>query len=313
MSYQIFDYKNLLQNLPFEVNKIFDIFLNDIRLVGGSVRDLIIKKEVKDFDFVTKFLPEEIIKILQKNKIKALLTGVKFGTITAVLNDKNFEITTLRKELKNDGRHCEVKFVDDYAVDAARRDFTINALYFDYQGLVHDYFNGKSDLENKIVRFIGDAHQRIEEDFLRILRFFRFSCQYASNLDDQGFKACVAQKKNLIKLSKERIRQELIKLLCIDEKKAIINILKILNETKISDEIFAQSLHYQGLELSFILAEELNVNILTNLKLAFLFLQNDASHQFYWMDKICVTNSEKKYFYFLAEKLTKLNGVVDFL
>lgn len=188
----------MLSSLPPEVKKIFKIFTKDgdeIRLVGGSVRDLLLNKKVKDFDFATKLLPEEVIKILEQNKLKAIPTGKKFGTITAVVNGKNFEITTLRKDSETDGRHCKPEFVDDYFLDAARRDFTVNALYLDSSGVIHDYFDGKSDLKNKKIKFIGDANRRIEEDFLRILRFFRFSCEYAEKLDVEGLKACVKQKK----------------------------------------------------------------------------------------------------------------------
>lgn len=142
-----FPYPELIKKLPTEVLQLFEVFLKDtklggdeIRLVGGCVRDMIANLEVKDFDFATKFLPEQVIEILTKNKIHAVPTGIKFGTITAVINKQHFEITTLRKDNQQDGRHCEPEFIDDYFFDAARRDFTMNALYLDNNGLVHDYF-----------------------------------------------------------------------------------------------------------------------------------------------------------------------------
>ncbi len=183
-----------------EIKKIFDIFGDDLRLVGGCVRDLLLEKKVNDFDFATRFIPSETIKILERNKIKAVPTGVKFGTITAVIDSKNFEITTLRKDNETDGRHCEPEFVDDYALDAARRDFTVNALYMDRVGKISDYFDGISDLKKQKIRFIGDANERIAEDYLRILRFFRFSARYAKRLDREGFAACVSNKSGLKKL-----------------------------------------------------------------------------------------------------------------
>ena len=192
MNHKNFSHPKLVNNLPQEVKTLFEIFGDDIRLVGGCVRDLLLKKPVNDFDFATKNTPQKTTEILERNKIRAVPTGVKFGTITAVINGQNFEITTLRKDNETDGRHCNPQFVDDYFFDAARRDFTINALYLDSTGLVTDYFDGNSDLKAKKVRFIGDAVKRIEEDYLRILRFFRFSCEYAVELDQKGLAACVA-------------------------------------------------------------------------------------------------------------------------
>ena len=220
------------KKFPSEVKKIFSIFGDEIRLVGGSVRDLLLKKKVSDFDFATTYLPQEIEKILKKNKIKSVPTGKKFGTITAVINGKNFEITTLRKDNETDGRRCKPQFVDDFKLDAARRDFTINGLYSDAEGKIHDYFDGISDLKKGKVRFIGDAKKRIEEDFLRILRFFRFSCEYGKSLDQKGLAACISLKKNLKKLSRERIRQEFLKLIASSKKDRLIAIFKSSKKQK---------------------------------------------------------------------------------
>ena len=207
--------KNLkiFENLPPEVLKIFAIFGENIRLVGGSVRDLILAKKVHDFDFACKFLPKKIEKILNENNIKSVPTGLKYGTITAVINHQNFQITTLRKDENQKGRYCEVNFVEDFYEDAKRRDFTINALYLDSLGEIHDYFNGIADLKNHNVRFILDPKTRIQEDYLRILRFFRFSCDYAQNLDKEGLEACLQFKNSLEILSKERVREEFLKII----------------------------------------------------------------------------------------------------
>jgi len=323
---------NLTKNLPPEVQKIFNIFLSkgdEIRLVGGCVRDLIIEKQVNDFDFATKFLPEEIIKILEKNKIQAIPTGVKFGTITAVVNHKNFEITTLRKDFETDGRHCQPEFIDDYFLDAARRDFTINALYLDSKGFVHDYFDGISNLKNQEVKFIGNAQERIEEDFLRILRFFRFSCDYAKKLDEVGLKACFVKKSGLQKLSRERIRMEFLKLISSPRKAALIEILKQAEEQKILSEIFSTKLDIKALETIFQIEDKLQISVDLNLKIAALFLVSCYSHEGFnplpaenwipaftgmakwsWNDKgsrmtaeIMATNSEKQYLQFLIKNI----------
>jgi poly(A) polymerase len=218
---------HIFANLPDEVLKLFAIFGENIRLVGGSVRDLILEKNVNDYDFACKFLPTEIVEILTKNNIKSIPTGLKYGTITAVINHKNFQITTLRKDKNQKGRDCDVNFVEDFYEDAKRRDFTINALYLDSLGQIHDYFNGIDDLENQKVRFILDAKTRIQEDYLRILRFIRFSCNYAQELDKEGLEACLNFKDFLKTLSKERVRDEFLKIISSKNSAQIINVLNI--------------------------------------------------------------------------------------
>lgn len=235
-------------NLPSEVKTIFGAFNQGskrghdlIRLVGGCVRDLILKKLANDFDFATSLEPNEVIQLLENNKIKAVPTGINYGTITAVINHKNFEITTLRKDNETDGRHLKAEFVNDYYLDAARRDFTINALYLDDQGQVYDYFNGIEDLRSKKVKFIGDATTRITEDYLRILRFFRFSCFYSKEFDQDGIKSCAQLKSNLRKLSNERVRVEIFKIFSCLNRQNLTKTIQTLNDTKISEEILGIS------------------------------------------------------------------------
>jgi poly(A) polymerase len=295
-----YSHPELVIKFPQEVKTLFSIFGDNIRLVGGSTRDLLLNKELHDFDFATKFLPQEIVEILQKNKIKSVPTGIKFGTITAVINGKNFEITTLRKDSKDDGRHCEVEFVDDYFLDAQRRDFTINALYLDSKGLVTDYFDGIADLNSKNVKFIGDANLRIEEDFLRILRFFRFSCNYAQNIDEEGLKACIKQKANLKKLSRERIRQEFLKIISSSKTANLIAILKILKSEKIIEEIISKEPDISALERLFVIEKELQFVASANLKLAVLFVEKGFDLKSFSAE-ICATNLEKKYLQFMCE------------
>lgn len=287
-----FFYPDFTQKLPPEVKEIFSVFSSQILLVGGCVRDLILGKAVNDFDFATKFTPQEVIEILQRNDIKALPTGVKYGTVTAVINSKNFEITTLRHEKNHDGRYFEAEFVADYFFDAARRDFTINALYLDLHGTVYDYFGGFSDIKKRKVTFIGDCNQRITEDFLRILRFFRFSCEYAANLDERALEACIKHKTSLKKLSRERVRQEFLKLLLSKEKKSLLYVLSEMRRTKIAAEIFTKRLDLKSLERLFELEKKHNFSVKISLKLACLFVDKDTNLPEFF-GEICATNYEK--------------------
>lgn len=186
----------------------------EIRFIGGCVRDTFLKRDIKDIDFATTALPGETIAILQKNAIQAVPTGIAHGTVTAVLSGKVFEITTLRADIETDGRHAEVSFTKDWQTDAQRRDFTINALSVDADGHLHDYMNGENDLNEKRLRFIGDPAIRIQEDYLRILRYFRFASQLGWKInDDKALAVCSAYASHLKKLSRERIQAELFKLL----------------------------------------------------------------------------------------------------
>ena len=184
------------------------------RVVGGAVRDTLLGLEVADVDFATRHTPDHVLALLKGNQIKAVPTGLAHGTITAVLPDGPVEVTTLRCDVATDGRHATVAFTDDWRDDAARRDFTINALYADpISGEIFDYFGGIDDLAARRVHFIGDPLQRIAEDHLRILRFFRFHARFGDVIDAAGLEACVARANDLMALSRERIAMELLKLL----------------------------------------------------------------------------------------------------
>ena len=185
------------------------------RFVGGAVRDTLLRLEVKDIDVATPLLPEDVIERLTTASIKVIPTGIAHGTVTAVLPDGPVEITTLRRDVSTDGRRATVAFSDDWQEDAARRDFTINALSADPQTFeVFDYFGGLEDLENLQIRFIGSAAERIAEDHLRIMRSFRFLARFGQDqLDDEAFLACTAAAAKLENLSRERVADELLKLL----------------------------------------------------------------------------------------------------
>lgn len=194
---------------PFDssLSLIFQLLDYNCRLVGGCVRDFILfNKLVDDIDIATPFLPDEVIARLG-SRFSVVPTGLAHGTVTVFLGDKKYEITTLRKDTLTDGRHATVVFNSSYEEDAKRRDFTINALYCDYDGNIYDYFSGLEDLKLKLVRFIGDPKLRIEEDFLRILRFFRFSFRFSS-MHEESLVACYSLKDGLKKISLERLTQE---------------------------------------------------------------------------------------------------------
>jgi len=189
------------------------------RYVGGAVRDDLLRLPVSDIDLATRIPPDEVVLRLEKAKIKAVPTGIDHGTITAVSAGHPFEITTLRRDVSTDGRRATVAFTDDWKEDAARRDFTINALSADpVTGEIFDYFDGLGDLQQRHIRFIGDPLQRIAEDHLRILRFFRFHARFGSGkLDPAALEACTARANDLMALSRERIADELLKLLAVDD------------------------------------------------------------------------------------------------
>jgi poly(A) polymerase len=188
---------------------------DNVRIVGGAVRDTLGQQSVTDIDLATRWAPEIVRDKLEAVRIKVIATGIAHGTVTAALSTGPVEITTLRRDVSTDGRHATVAFTDDWREDAARRDFTINALYADITtGEVFDYFGGVDDLRAGIVRFIGEPLQRIAEDHLRILRFFRFHTRYATGAaDPASLAACAARANDLMALSRERIADELLKLL----------------------------------------------------------------------------------------------------
>lgn len=184
------------------------------RFVGGCVRDALIGRPIRDIDICTPLSPQRVTELLEQAGLKAVPTGIEHGTITAVARGKGVEVTTLRLDLETDGRRAKVAFTDDWQADAARRDLTINALSADADGKVHDYFGGLPDLAAGRVRFVGDATQRITEDYLRLLRFFRFHADYAADgFDAAAIAAAQALAPNLKTLSGERLRQETLRLL----------------------------------------------------------------------------------------------------
>lgn len=203
----------------------------EARIVGGAVRNTLFGMNPGDFDIATTAKPDVVIQRAQAAGLHAVPTGIEHGTVTVVVNDRPFEVTTLRQDVETDGRRATVKFGRDWKKDAERRDFTINALFLTRHLDVIDFVGGLPDIERRRVRFIGDAGTRISEDYLRVLRFFRFHATYAEGpMDADGLAACIRAKPQLAQLSRERVRMELLKLLAA---KHAVPVLAVMSETGI--------------------------------------------------------------------------------
>ncbi len=186
----------------------------EARVVGGAVRNALLKIPIGDVDIATTALPAEVIRRAKAAGIKSVPTGIEHGTVTLVVDAQPFEVTTLREDTETFGRKAKVAFGRDWVRDAERRDFTMNGLSVDAEGCVHDHVGGLDDIAAKRVRFIGDPNQRISEDYLRILRFFRIHAAYGAGPPDRaGYLACIAGRAGLATLSAERVRMEMLKLM----------------------------------------------------------------------------------------------------
>jgi poly(A) polymerase len=220
--------------------------LPEARFVGGAVRNALLGLPISDIDLATPLLPEKVAEKLKAAHINVVPTGVEHGTVTAVVNGKPFEITTLRRDVETDGRRAVVAFTTDWKEDSERRDFTMNALYASGSGEIFDYHDGVADLENGRVRFVGDARQRIREDYLRILRLFRFHAWYGKGaVDAEALEAATELKSGIGQLSGERVQKELLRLL---EAADPVPVLGIMAEAKILSEIFPETRGFAVLE-----------------------------------------------------------------
>ncbi len=275
-----------------ELFKSFNSFSkeSELRFVGGCVRKLIIGEKIDDIDLSTNLKPEDVINILKKSKINFYETGIAHGTITAVINNKSFEITSLRKDIKTDGRHAEVEYTDNWLEDASRRDFTINAIYSDIDGNLFDPFNGKKDLNDGLIKFIGDPGIRIKEDYLRILRYIRFFLGYSKQRHDKNSVKIIKQ--NLIglkQISKNRQLQELKKIISIE------NFNKINSDKIIRDLfllVFPELKHIKRINK----LDSLSIEILKDKKFEFilsLFLIDKSEDCEYFVYKYSLSNKEK--------------------
>ncbi len=219
-----------------------------LRFVGGAVRDIIAKLPEHEFDLdlATDLSPEEIVEACEEKNLKTVPIGIKFGTVGVVIGGKILEITSLRKNTSTDGRHADVEFTSDWEADASRRDLTINAVYADEKGNVFDYYNGIDDIENGRVRFIGNALQRIREDYLRVLRFFRFYSRFGrGEIDKKALQACIDCREELQQPAIERIRDEMLKLVLTPQ---AVKTLRIMFDNGILDYILPAATHLDNLD-----------------------------------------------------------------
>ncbi len=302
----ILNIKNFL--FPFykstEVKKLFKILNKNqprkkivAMFVGGCVRNYILNDRIDDIDVATIFTPDELKEKFKNSEFKIIETGVEHGSITLICNNTKFELTTLRKDKNTDGRHAEVDYIDDWKKDSERRDFTINAIYLDNKGKIFDPQMGVKDLKNKIIKFIGDPSKRIEEDFLRIIRFIRFSLQY--NYSSFESSTIAAIKLNLIgikSLSKERILNELFKILKLKN-------FRDINQSKDLKDIFLLIFS----ELKYIDRLNKNDSFLTSLvldinsMLAVLLIDERDNHE-YFCHKYKTSNHIKERLNFFSEQ-----------
>lgn len=209
-----------------ELERVFSFFQKngyEARFVGGCIRDLIIEENINDIDLATNMPVQEMFAKAKANGFLVIPTGIKYGTVTFVIDQKEIQITTLRKDIKTDGRHAVVSFTDSWREDSVRRDFTFNALYMDVNGKIYDYHNGINDLKNGVIKFIGNSKKRIEEDYLRIFRYFRFWGKYAStSRDAETLETIFRLSDGIKKLSGERIFRELLGILSLKNRYFII-------------------------------------------------------------------------------------------
>jgi tRNA nucleotidyltransferase/poly(A) polymerase len=267
-----------------ELNLVFDI-LEEAKpkerqvamFVGGCVRKYLDKHKVDDIDIATIFTPEEIkIKFKKIKEVRVVETGVEHGTVTLLLKDLKLEITTLRKDITTDGRHAEVAFTNDWKEDSERRDFTINAIYMDRKGKIFDPQSGVKDLKNKIIKFIGDPHKRIEEDYLRIIRFIRFNLHYDTEIEQLTLDAVKLNLNGIKNISKERVLQELFKILNLQ------NFIKINNSKDLKDVfclIFPEFKYLDRLDKFEFLKKQFKIS--KDFILAILLIDETNNHEYF--------------------------------
>ncbi len=276
------------------------------RFVGGCVRNHLSNNEIDDIDIATILSVNDIKKKFEDTDFKVVETGVRHGTITLVTKKFKLELTTLRRDLETDGRHAEVEYIDDWHLDSERRDFTINAIYLDINGKIFDPQGGKNDLKNNNVKFIGDPQKRITEDYLRIIRFIRFKIIYDNKVEPTTIKAIKLNLNGIKKISKERILEELYKILKLNN---FVNLNESIDLKEIFVLIFPEFKNIKRLERLIKICDYSQVN--RSLLLAALLIDDKDTHE-YFAHKYNISKSIKEKLNSFAENLRSVNKNKDF-
>ena len=259
--------------------------------VGGCVRKFLNNEAIDDIDIATIFSPEELKEKFKNTEFKTIDTGLEHGSITITINSNKFEITTLRKDIETDGRHAEVEYTDDWQQDSSRRDFTINSIYMDSKGKLFDPQNGINDLKEKKIKFIGESSKRIEEDYLRIIRFIRFSIHYNSTVSDSDIIKAVKINLNGVKhLSKERILNELYKIFSLKNLNVLLDNKDIKN---IFILIFPEFKYLERLDKLINLINNNTIQQIPDFLFPALLVDDKDNHE-YFCHKYKVSNKLKK-------------------
>ena len=291
-------YKN--KNLKFVFEKLQDGFpIEDKKamFVGGCVRKYLSNQEIDDIDIATSLTSDQIKEKFKDTEFNIIDSGIKHGTVTLVSNELKLELTTLRKDVKTDGRHAEIEYTGDWQEDSNRRDFTINSIYLDINGKIFDPQLGVSDLKSRNVRFIGDPQKRIEEDYLRIIRFIRFSLDYESEISKTNAKAIKLNLNGIKKISKERILTELFKILRTK------NFIKLYNNESLREIfslIFPELKYLNRLDKLSKIYNKYNFN--EKILLAILLVDETNNHE-YFSHKYNISNNLKESLNILAKNL----------
>ena len=300
-------YKN--KELRFILKKLEEGYTEDktvVRFVGGCVRKYLSGEKIDDIDAATILTTDQIKEKLKNTDLKIIDTGIKHGTVTVLSDTKKIELTTLRKDVKTDGRHAEIEYTDDWQLDSERRDFTMNAIYMDINGKIFDPQNGIGDLKNKNVKFIGDPQKRIEEDYLRIIRFIRFKVMYDIQLEKTTIEAIKHNLTGIKKISKERILDELLKIL---ELKSFLKINESDHLKEIFLMIFPEFLYLNRLERLKKICKYSNIN--KDLLLAVLLI-DDKNNDEYFSHKYNVSSKIKETLKKLSSNLIEVKKNKNF-
>ena len=300
-------YKN--KELRFILKKLEEGYAEDktvVRFVGGCVRKYLSGEKIDDIDAATILTTDQIKEKLKNTDLKIIDTGIKHGTVTVLSDTKKIELTTLRKDVKTDGRHAEIEYTDDWQLDSERRDFTMNAIYMDINGKIFDPQNGIVDLKNKNVKFIGDPQKRIEEDYLRIIRFIRFKVMYDIQLEKTTIEAIKHNLTGIKKISKERILDELLKIL---ELKSFLKINESDHLKEIFLIIFPEFLYLNRLERLKKICKYSNIN--KDLLLAVLLI-DDKNNDEYFSHKYNVSSKIKETLKKLSSNLIEVKKNKNF-